>query len=51
MLNVIGFLLGAILCLIFIGIIGVLIFVIVCGIIYAKGKITRKDNAITEWWD
>lgn len=50
MLNFIGFLFGAVLCLILIGVIGVLISVIVCGIMYVKGKITGKDNAITKWW-
>lgn len=51
MINAIGYLFGTVLCLVFIGIIGVLIFAIVCGIVYAKGKITGKENAITKWID
>ena len=51
MLNFIGFLFGAALCLLLIGVIGALIFVIVCAVMYAKGEITGKDNAIKKWVD
>lgn len=51
MVNLIGYLVGTIFCIVLIGIILVLIFLVVCGIMYAKGKITGKDNAVTEWID
>ena len=50
MVNLIGYLVGTIFCIVLVGIVLALIFCGVCVVLYFKGKITGKDNAITKWW-